>query len=375
MYFKQILDERCGCASYLIASRQSHEAAIVDPSIETQPYEELLRERNFRLRYALDTHVHADHVSGARKLRTAHAAELCLYEEAQVVYPFRPLKDGEELALGQLRLRVLHTPGHRQELISILIINPPRSPEPSMVLTGDSLLVGDVGRPDFGGGDAAVQYDSLTRLLRLPDWVAVFPGHFEGPCGKGMCGRPNTTIGFERLYNPLTRLDRETFVSTLVHSLAARPLNMTAIEATNRGVGDMPWAMLATAPAVSEIDINTLEMRPPRAVVLDVREPQEYAHGHVPGAVNIPQADLASRLDEVPRDWPVMIICQSGMRSLRAAQYLTQMNIAQVANVKGGSTAWRKAGKAVTVGDTSVEEPRVTETEWMHAGARSSLQT
>ncbi|MFQ5802639.1 MAG: MBL fold metallo-hydrolase [Candidatus Methylomirabilales bacterium] len=372
MYFKQILDERCGCASYLVASRQSHEAAIVDPSTETQQYEELLRERNFRLCYVIETHVHADHVSGARKLQNAHGAELCLHESAQVAYPTRPLKDGEELALGQLRLRVWHTPGHRLELISVLIINPPRSPEPSMVLTGDSLLVGDVGRPDFGGGDAAVQYDSLTRLLRLPDWVAVFPGHFEGPCGRGMCGRPNTTIGFERLYNPLARLDRGAFVATLLDTVPARPLNMTAIEATNRGVADMPWAMLATNPVVSEINIDALETRLPEAVVLDVREPQEYQHGHVPGAINVPQADLASRLDEVPRDHPVMIICHSGMRSLRAAQFMMQMEIAQVASVKGGTAAWRKAGKAVAVGDTSVEEPRVTETEWMHAGARSS---
>ena len=372
MYFKQILDERCGCASYLVASRQSHEAAIIDPSIQTAQYVELLRERNFRLRYVIDTHVHADHVSGARKLQTDHEAELCLHESAQVAYPFRPLKDGEELALGQLRLRAVHTPGHRQELISILIINPPRSPEPSMVLTGDSLLVGDVGRPDFGGGDAAVQYDSLTRLLRLPDWVAVFPGHFEGPCGRGMCGRPNTTIGFERLYNPLARLDRAAFISTLMDTVPARPLNMTAIEATNRGVADMPWAMLTTTPAIREIGIDALETRPPDAVVLDVREPQEYEHGHVPSAINIPQADLASRLDEVPRDRPLMIICHSGMRSLRAAQFLTQLGINQVTNVTGGTAAWRKAGKAVAVGDTTVEEPRVTETEWMHAGAHSS---
>jgi rhodanese-related sulfurtransferase len=118
-----------------------------------------------------------------------------------------------------------------------------------------------------------------------------------------------------------------------------------------------------------------LETRPPDAVVLDVREPQEYQHGHVPGAINIPQADLASRLDEVPRNRPVMAICQGGVRSLRAAQFLVQMGISQVASVTGGTAAWRKAGKAVAVGDLSVEEPRVTETEWMHAGARPSFHT
>src|SRR5579859_3234467 len=236
MYFKQFLDERHGCASYMVASRQSQEAVIVDPSLEVDQYEALLRERDFRLRYVIDTHVHADHLSGARQLAAAHGASLCLYESAQVAYPYRPLHDGEELALGQLRLRVWHTPGHRPELISLLISKPPRSPEPSMVLTGDSLLVGDVGRPDFGGGDPAAQFESLRHLLQLPDWVAVFPGHFEGPCGKGMCGRPSTTIGFERLYNPLARLDREAFLATITSGVPARPLNMTAIEATNRRV-------------------------------------------------------------------------------------------------------------------------------------------
>src|SRR5260370_39002629 len=248
MYFKKFLDERYGCASYIEASRQSHEAAIVDPSLDVEPYEALLRERDFQLRYVIETHVHADHLSGARQLAPKHGVSLCLYESAQVAYPYRPLQDGEELALGSLRLRVWHPPGSRSELLSILVSNPARSPEPSMVLTGDSLLVGDVGRPDFGGGDPAAQFESLRRLLQLPDWVAVFPGHFEGSCGKGMCGRPSTTIGFERRYNPLARLDREAFLATITSGVPARPLHMTAIEATNPGVAGMPWAIPTSVP-------------------------------------------------------------------------------------------------------------------------------
>ena len=355
----------------MVASRQSREAAVVDPAIDTGQYDELVRERAFRLKYVIDTHVHADHVSGARRLAEKHGAELCLHESAAVTYPFRGLKDGEELPLGQLRLRILHTPGHRSELISILVVNPPRSSEPSMVLTGDSLLVGDVGRPDFGGGDAAVQYESVTRLLQLPDWVAVFPGHFEGPCGKGMCGRPSTTIGFERRFNPLLRLDRPEFISTLAGSVPSRPLNMVAIEATNRGREDAAWSMLTSLPPVEEVGIEALDGLRADAVLLDVREPEEYAYGHVPGAINLPQAELATRLTEVPRDRPVFVICESGMRSLRTTQFLRQMGYAQVTNVRGGTAAWRKSGHRI-VTEEGRDKPRVVESEWTHAGGTTA---
>jgi glyoxylase-like metal-dependent hydrolase (beta-lactamase superfamily II)/rhodanese-related sulfurtransferase len=368
MYFKQFLNERCGCASYAIASRRTHDAAIIDPAIETELYDALLSERGFRLQYVIDTHIHADHISGARKLATRYGCELCLHESAQVAYPFRPLSDRQELELGQLRLRILHTPGHRPELVSILIVNPPRSPEPSMVLTGDSLLVGDVGRPDFGGGDAGAQYESLTNLLRLPDWVAVFPGHFEGPCGKGMCGRPSTTIGFERLYNPLARLDRREFVTRLGQGVPPRPLNMAAIEATNRGRADMDWAMLTSSPPVREVNQNDLRERPARAAVLDVREPAEFVKGHVPGAASLPQAELATRLNEVPRDRPVFVICQGGFRSLRAAQFLRQCGITDVVSVKGGTEGWRAAGGELVRESAGPAQPSIVETEWAHAG-------
>jgi rhodanese-related sulfurtransferase len=252
--------------------------------------------------------------------------------------------------------------------MSILIVNPPRSPEPAMVLTGDSLLVGDVGRPDFGGGDAAAQYESLSTLLRLPDWVAVFPGHFEGPCGKGMCGNPSTTIGFERLYNPAARLDRKEFITRIGQGVPPRPLNMTAIEATNRGRAEMAWAMLTSSPPVRQVNLEDLRARPAESEVVDVREPEEFAGGHVPGAINLPQADLASRLAEVPRDRPLYVICQGGFRSLRAAQFLSQCGVTDVASVQGGTEAWRKAGGDLVREFPTAPQPSIIETEWTHAG-------
>ncbi|MDQ7857393.1 MAG: MBL fold metallo-hydrolase [Armatimonadota bacterium] len=370
MYFKQFLDELCGCASYLVASRQSREAAIIDPALGIDQYETLLADRGFSLRYVIDTHVHADHVSGARALAARWQVPVALHESAAVAYPFRGLRDGEELPLGQLRLRVVHTPGHRPELISLLVTNPPRGPEPSMVLTGDSLLVGDVGRPDFGGGDAAAQYESMRRLLGLPDWVAVFPGHFEGPCGKGMCGRPSTTVGFERRYNPVVQLDRDRFLREMTESTPARPLNMTTIEAGNRGLIDAAWAMLRTASPVDEVAADALDHRPAAALVLDVREPSEYAAGHIAGSLSLPQADLAARLDELPRDRPIYVICHSGSRSLRAAQFLKQVGYGQVVNVRGGIKAWREAGRRLAQAAPVGDAPRVVDTEWTHAGGR-----
>jgi hydroxyacylglutathione hydrolase len=344
MYFKQFLHDDLGCSSYFVASRQSRDAVVVDPAYDVQPYLDLAEERGYHIRMVIDTHLHADHLSGNRRLAAATGAELCLHESADVLFPFRPLRDGEEIHLGTLLLRVVHTPGHRPESISIEVVNPPRSPEPSMVLSGDTLFVGDVGRPDFGGVEGArQQHQSVRRLLDLHDYVEVFPAHFEGFCGKGMCGRPSSTIGFERRFNPVLQLSEADFLQ-MASEVPARPLNMTAILDTNRGAADYSWVR-ASHEHDAEVQRIGVQEAPSwlaahDAMIVDVREPSEYAAARIPGAVSIPQADLATRLDEIPRDRELLIVCAGGMRSLRAAQFLRAVGYERVTDLDGGTNGW-----------------------------------
>jgi glyoxylase-like metal-dependent hydrolase (beta-lactamase superfamily II)/rhodanese-related sulfurtransferase len=346
VYFKQFLHDETGCASYFLASRQSREAAVVDPQLDIQPYVDLAAERDYRITDVIDTHLHADHISGNRALAQATGARIWLHESADVRFPFSAVTDGQQLHLGQLILEVVHTPGHRPESICVLVTNPPRSPMASLILSGDTLFVGDVGRPDFGGPEGAqAQYASIRRLLELEDYLEVFPAHFEGSCGKGMCGRPSTTIGFERRFNPILQLAAADFLHS-TEEVPARPLNMTAIMATNRGEADYAWAMPHDHLSVADLGVAEAPtwLEQTRALVVDVREPAEYAAGHVPGAVSIPQAELALHLDELPRDRQVLVVCEGGTRSVRAARFLKQTGFASVTNLAGGTSAWRTAG-------------------------------
>ncbi|MGH2584450.1 MAG: MBL fold metallo-hydrolase [Dehalococcoidia bacterium] len=360
MYFKQLLDEDCGCSSYVVGSHHTHEVAVIDPAYEIDQYLDTSHGRDFTIRYVIDTHIHADHVSGARRLAEQTGAQLCMGDGADVRFPFRPLRDGDELPLGNVALRVMQTPGHRPESITLLVVNAARTEEPSMAITGDTLLVGDVGRPDFGGETGArALWGSIQRLLALPDWVEVFPAHFEGSCGKGMCGRPSTTIGFERRFNPVIQVrDPEQFVRAISSELPARPLNMDAIVATNQGLIEKPWAMPRGGIDVPELEVTAAHERLRQgAFLLDVREPEEYERFHVSGAHSVPQSRLADRLDDLPRDREVLVICAGGMRSLKAAAFLRQAGIANVSSVAGGSNGWRDAGLPVESGQPSAISP------------------
>ena len=365
MYFKQILNEEAGCSSYVISSRQSHEAVVVDPALDIDQYLQLADQRNFTIKLVLDTHIHADHVSGGRKLAAATGAEYCAYESADLLFPFRKLKDGERIHLGQLWLDIWHTPGHRPEAISILVTNPPRGEEASFVLTGDCLFVGDVGRPDFGGAEGArQQYESVHRLMGLEDFVAVFPAHFEGSCGKGMCGRPNTTIGWERRFNRMLALNQEEFVEAASET-PAKPLNMTAIVATNRGEASYEFAEPHAEGVVPQIEIDAsrrwIEDRSP--VILDVREPDEYAAGHLPGALSLPQSEVALHLDDLDRNRPYLVACAGGVRSLRVTHYLHWAGF-DVTSLDGGTAAWAEAGLPIEGGDPNSIAP---EQRYQHA--------
>lgn len=358
MYFKQFLHDDLGCSSYFIASRDSREAVVIDPQRDIEQYLELAAEREYQIVGVIDTHLHADHISGNRRLAAATGAKLYLHRSADVRFAFEPLDDGDEITLGQVILRVVHTPGHRPEAISLVVTNPPRSPEPSIVLSGDTLFVGDVGRPDFGGPEGAMQqFESVQRLLGLHDYVEVFPAHFEGSCGKGMCGRPSSTIGFERRFNPLLQLPKAEFLS-LAGEAPARPLNMTAIMATNQGDGDFSWVQQhghGERPVTSiSAGAGPAWIAEHHAMVLDVREPSEHAEKHIPGAVSIPQADLATRMSEIPRDREVLVVCAGGVRSIKAAGFLRSAGFEHITNLLGGTDGWQDAGNAVETGAAAV---------------------
>lgn len=357
MYFKQMLHEDCGCSSYIVGGRGADEVAVIDPALDLTEIQELVRLRGFTITHVIDTHIHADHVSGGRRLAALTGAAYCMHAFARdwVHFAFTPLHDGDVLHLGNVSLTVLHTPGHRPESLSLLVTNHARSEAPSMVITGDTLLVGDVGRPDFGGQQGARElWGSVQRLLALDDYVEVFPAHFEGPCGKGMCGRPSTTIGFERRFNPALQVSGiDEFVGLISAEVPARPLNMDAIIATNTGEQDAAWAMPQgqndvpdLAPADAPVWIAAHH-----PLVIDVREPHEYAAGHVPGARSIPQCTLADALPAIPRDRNVLVVCQGGMRSARCASFLVQQGYARVTNLAGGTGAWIDAGHPVETGE------------------------
>jgi glyoxylase-like metal-dependent hydrolase (beta-lactamase superfamily II)/rhodanese-related sulfurtransferase len=282
LIFGQLLDEDLGCASYLVGDTTAGVAVVVDPPFAIEPLLEEAARHRLRIVQTLETHTHADHLSGHGRLALEHGVPVAIHAAAEVAYPHEALTDGDEVRTGEIVLRVVHTPGHRPEHCAFAVIDESRGREPWLVLTGDSLFVGDAARPDLAVGaeeGAEELFHSLRRLGELPDGVEVFPGHIAGSlCGASMSSKPSTTIGFERRFNhALLVPEVHEFVEELTRSLPPRPPNMGRIVELNRGTfvaAPPPLARLDTAPA--------------GALVLDVRPIDRFLAGHVPGAINVP---------------------------------------------------------------------------------------
>jgi glyoxylase-like metal-dependent hydrolase (beta-lactamase superfamily II) len=229
-----------GCASYLLGCGALGTCAVVDPRADDlDSYIAFARAKNKRIAQVIDTHVHADHRSGGVDLAHQTGAAYRLHESADVHVPFAPMSDGEEIELGNTRVRVIHTPGHSPESVSLLVTDLKRGTDPWFVLTGDTLFVGAVGRPDLPGRareNAAQLYASIhDKLLTLPDDLEIYPGHFSGSlCGAGLSGKPSSTVAFERRWNPMLSMDRETFIAALA-DVPPKPAGMDQILASNRG--------------------------------------------------------------------------------------------------------------------------------------------
>jgi hydroxyacylglutathione hydrolase len=344
LLFKQFLDDDLGCASYLVGDEQAGVAIVVDPPYHVDPVLAEAERRDVRLVGVLETHTHADHVSGHGRLALEHGIPVRVHREAGASFPHEPLEDGTEIGVGEVVLRTIHTPGHRPEHCCFAVIDRSRGDEPWLVLTGDSLFVGDAGRPDLAveaQEGAEGLFHSLRRLVELGDGVEVFPGHVAGSlCGAAMSSKASTTIGFERRFNPALQGELADFLSAALGPQPPRPPNMERIVELNRGelVGAQP--PLERADTVSD-----------DAIVLDVRPTDAFAAGHRAGAVGIPVAgsSFATRAAFVLPERPVVLHASDEDEAVRAARALQAVALF-------GTAGWQEGGGPEKLEPVSLDE-------------------
>jgi hydroxyacylglutathione hydrolase len=243
MIFKPYYYFETGCAAYLFGCGTLGKCAVVDAhEHDVDAYIAFAASKGMKITHVIDTHVHADHRSGGRELARKTGAAYCLHEAAAVGFSFTPLRDGQEIELGNTHIKILHTPGHTPESVCLVVTDLRRGPEPWFVLTGDTLFVGAVGRPDLPGQirkNAGELYDSIqAKLLTLPDDLEICPAHFAGSvCGAGMSGKPSSSIAFEKRWNPMLSKGRDDFIAALM-DVPPKPAEMERIMRFNQGKGD-----------------------------------------------------------------------------------------------------------------------------------------
>ncbi|MDQ3175113.1 MAG: MBL fold metallo-hydrolase [Acidobacteriota bacterium] len=357
MYFKQFYLGCLAHASYLIGS--DGEAAVVDPQRDVDQYIKEADANGLKIKYVIETHLHADFVSGHRELAARTGAEIVFSEKAGATLPHRAVREGDEITIGKLVLRIIETPGHTPESVSVLVIDTEVSPQPRKVFTGDTLFIGDVGRPDLTGGRgytpqmmAGMMYDSLhQKLLQLSDDVEVYPAHGAGSmCGRNISKQTSSTIGEQKILNyALKPMSKDEFIRMMTSELPAAPAYFSRDAEINRQ-GAAPLAALPKPAALSPLEVA--EMISQGYVVLDVRSAAEFGAAHVPGSINIGLggqfAIWAASL--ISLQSPIVIIADSETKVDEAQMRLARVGIESAHSyLRGGMDAWREAGLEVAV--------------------------
>jgi hydroxyacylglutathione hydrolase len=364
MITQQFFIDGLACASYLVGCEVKGIAAVVDPDRDVRKYLEAAESRGLKITHIIETHLHADHVSGNTELAARTGAEIYIHEASGAQFPYKPVKDGDVIELGNVRIRALHTPGHTPESITLLISDMTRAAEPWLALTGDTLFVGDIGRPDLVGVEAARElandmYSTLfEKLLTFNDNLMIFPGHGAGSlCGKSIGTMRSTTLGFERKYNAaLSPREREQFVEFATSDLPEQPGNHKRIKAINRQgpepLGDVDDRPLRINDAIPHFQRG--------AGLLDTRPKADYMQAHVPGSVHFEANDqLSNRIGFVfPPDVPVILLLADPADYERVVYSLARVGYDTVVGyLSEDLEAWEKKGLPLTAGDIRDVEP------------------
>jgi hydroxyacylglutathione hydrolase len=352
MLFRQVIHEDLGCASYLVGDVDSRIAAVVDPQWDIEPYLHLSRLHGVRIEHVLETHNHADHVSGHGRLARATGATIHIHELAGVDYPHEPIADGWRLRLGQVAIEAIHTPGHRPEHTAFLLSDAGRGDEPVALLCGDSLFVGDVARPDLAieprDGAAGLYHSLKERLFSLPPSVEVWPGHLGGSlCGSsGIDHKTSSTIAFELEHNRAMGFDSEAeFVADAIASLGDRPPNAEHVVALNRGsLIEELGTPTPLSPRAVEVAIAD------GAILVDARTTDQFDEAHIPGAISASAYDtgFATKVAQVvPSEVELIVVAASDGYELEAADLLASVGLRVRGFLAGGMTAWRSESRPV----------------------------
>ncbi len=367
MYFKQFYLGCLAHASYLLGSEG--EAAVIDPQRDVEQYIAEAKAQGLKIKYVIETHLHADFVSGHRELAARTGAEIVFGEKAGATFPHLAVKEGVEIKVGQVILRVLETPGHTPEGISILVIDSQTSSRPQKVLTGDTLFIGDVGRPDLVGlkGYSAEQmagmlYDSLhEKLLKLADSVEVYPAHGAGSlCGRNMSKETSSTIGEQKKFNyALKEMTKSDFIKLMTADMPEAPQYFSMDAELNRegapALNDLP-----AAPALAAEEVHRQAQQ--GTLVLDVREGAAFGAGHVPGSINLSlKGQFASWAGSlISPDIKVIIVAEGEEGVSEAVMRMARVGLENVVGyLDGGIVSWEQAGlELATLPQIPIDELR-----------------